>query len=349
MPRVSNLLKGARIMAEDNEKEITPAENKAARSSQEEQMKKLGLQPHSERIEGTDSESDEDEDEDTEDQEEEEESEDEEEDSSEDEDETEEDSDDDEDEEDEDEEEESQSPKKKGISYKQFNELRSDLRKANKKIADLIENDSKKVETVPDDFQTRIDTLAKEIGVENPEGLKKIMSLVQEVIKGTETNFEKKLADIEEKYGKIIKNTPVEDHYSKEWREFSKSSFSKEFPNATSDELEAAQELMNRLSHTPGIGGKVYEDANGRKLLDPYELDYIYFKNKEQFQTLLTGKKSRGMEKSRTQGIEKNKGGEENKPLRKGASIAEIRDYDKRSARAMEGMDNLSTPVDDSI
>lgn len=327
-------------------------ENTKARETQEEEMKKLGITPHSERIAGKgekDSDSDEDEDEDDEEMddqedEEEDESEDEEEDSAEDDEDE-----DDSDEEDDDEEEDGQSHKKKGISYKQFNELRSDLRKANKTIAKLAENNSKKVEDVPDDFTTRIDVLAKEIGVENPDGLKKIMALVQDVIKGTETNFEKKLADIEEKYGKLIKETPVSDNYNKEWKDFQKSSFSKDFPNATADQVDEAQELMNKLSHTPNVGGKEYTDPTGRKLLDPYELDYIYFKNKDKFQALLTGKKSKGMEKGRTQGIDKNSKGDENKPLRKNASVADIREYEKRSAQAMESMDNLSTPVDDTI
>lgn len=341
-------------MAEEN------SENKGARSAQEAEMKKLGITPHSERkgeksekdSELEDEEVEELEDEDTEDQDDEEEdSEDEseeDEEDSEDEEESEEESENEEDEDEEDEE-ESQSHKKKGVSFKQFNALRSDLRKANKQIADLVEKGSKKTEDVPDDFQKRVDDLAKEIGVENPDGLKKIMALVEDVIKGTKTDFDKKLTDLEEKYGKIIKATPVQDEFGKEWKSFEKS-FSKEYPNATDEEVEAAQKLMNRLSHTPGIGGKAYKDADGRELLDPYELDYIYFKNKDQFAELVTGKKVRGLESSRTQGIKKGQEGkEENKPLRKGASVKEIQEYEKRSARAIEGIDNLSEPVDDTI
>lgn len=326
-------------------------ENKSARNAQEEEMKKLGITPHSERggKSEKDSESDEDEVEEVEDDEEDE-SEEEEEDSEEEESEEEDENDEDEDEEDEeDEEEESQSHKKKGISFKQYNELRSDLREANRTIAKLIEKDSKKTEDVPDDFSKRVDNLAKEIGVENPDGLKKIMALVNDVITGTKTDFEKKLSDMEEKYGKIIKNTPVQDEFSTEWKSFEKS-FKKEFPEATDEEVEAAQELMNELSHTPKIGGKVYTDKDGRKLLDPYELDYVYFKNKDKFKEIIGGKKVRGMETNRSQGIKKGQDkNEENKPLRKGASVKEIQDYEKRSARAMEGMDNLSEPVDQTI
>ena len=99
------------------------------------------------------------------------------------------------------------------------------------------------------------------------------------------------------------------------------------------------------------IGGKVYKDADGRKLLDPYELDYIYFKNRDQFKEIVTGKKSRGMESGRTQGIGKNsrEDDKENKPLRKGASAKEIQEYEKRSNRLLESMDSMSAPIDDKI
>lgn len=328
-------------------------ENKSAREAQEAEMKKIGIKPASQRGgQGEDSESDEDEE--LEDDEVEDESDDEEEDSEDDEQEEDEDdseNEDDEDDEDEEDEEddESQSHKKKGIPYKLHNEVRAELRAANQKIQELLDKDSKKVEDVPDDFSKRVDELAKEIGVENPDGLKKIMALVEQIVKGKSSDTEKKLADLEEKYGKIIKSAPIEDHFDKEWKTFSKS-FSKEFPDASDEEIEAAQELMNELSHTPNIGGKVYKDADGRKLLDPYELDYIFFKNKDKFSEITSGKKIRGMERNRSQGIDKRKEDkDDSKPLRKGASAKEIEAYSKRSGKIMEGMDNLSEPVDDTI
>jgi hypothetical protein len=160
--------------------------------------------------------------------------------------------------------------------------------------------------------------------------------------------LEKKLSDLEEKYGKMAEKAPIEDGFDKEWKPFQKS-LQKEFPNATPDELEEAENLMNELSHTKGVGGKVYKDENGRELLNPYELDYIYFKNKDKFSELMTGKKVKGMERSRNKQKERETEQGEKKNLPKGASAKDIREYEKRSAQAMEGMDNLSEPVDDTI
>lgn len=333
-------------MAEENN------ENKTAREAQEKEMEKLGITPASKREKNEGEESDdelESEDVEEEDTEEEDEEESDEEDSEEEEDDSE-DEEDNEDDEEEETEEEDQSHKKKGISFKQFNKLRSDLRTANAEIAKLKEGEK---EEVPEDFSQRIEEISKEIGVENPEGLKKIMAFVQEVVennsKKSKAEMEKKLTELEDKYGKIAENAPIQDEFGKEWKTFNKGTFAKDFPNATDEELEAAQELMNKMSHTPNVGGKVYEQ-DGKKLLDPYPLDYIYFKNKDKFAELVTGKKSRGLESGRTQGISKDKGSkEENKPLRKGASVKEIQEYEKRSGRAMEGLDSLSEPVDDTI
>ena len=329
-------------MEEENEEKV---DNTGARAAQRAELEKLGIKPAPEvKEDGEDSELDEDEDEEL-DESESEESEDEEEDS-EDDDKKEK---DDEDEE-EDEEEDGQSHKKKGISFKQFNEVRSELREARSQIKELIEKGTKEAEKIPDDFMKRTEDLAKEIGVENPDGLKKIMSLVQEVVKGSRSELEKKLSDLEEKYSEVVKDAPIKDNFEGEWKTFVKSDFSKEFPNATAEELEKAQELMDTLSHDRKTGGRVYKDDKGRELLDPYELDYIYFKNKDRFQEIVSGKKSKGMEESRTQGIRSNREGkDEYKPLSKNASTSALRDYEKRSARAMEGIDNLSEPVDDTI
>jgi hypothetical protein len=320
-------------------------ENETARAQQEAEMKKHGITPASERQKaGKDS----DDDEDVDDDENAEDTESEEEDSA-DEEEEEETDDDEEDEEDE-EEEEGQSHKKKGIPYKIYNEMRSELREANRKIGELMKKDDKKVEDVPEDFSKRVEAVAKEIGVGDATGLKKIMALVDEVMKGKASNLEKKLADLEEKYGKIISSAPIEDGFESEWKTFQKSVFSKEFPDATDEELEAAQGLMNELSHSKKTGGIAYRDDEGRELLNPYPLDYILFKNKSKFTEIMGGKKSHGMEDGRSQNIRTGRETKnENKPLPKNVSPKEIQEYAKRSSRLMGSLDSLGTPIDDSI
>jgi hypothetical protein len=323
-------------------------ENKTALATQEEEMKKLGLTPRSERVKNGEKDSDSEEEEEDIEDENDADSEDEEDEDSDD-DEENEDEDENEDDEDDEDEEESRSHKKKGVPYKVHNQLRSDLRKAIAKIDELTNAGSKKVEDVPDDLTKRVEDLAKEIGVENPDGLKKIMNLMNEVVEGKSKNFEQKLRELEEKFGKIEKDAPIEDGFEKEWRKFEKNIFSKDYPDASDEEIEEAQKLMQELSHTPGVGGRPYKDENGREVLDPYPLDYVLFKNKDKFADIMGGKKTYGLETSRTQRRNREQSGNENKPLPKNASMKDLREYEKRSARAMEGMDNLSEPVDDTI
>jgi len=323
-------------------------ENKSARATQEEEMKKLGITPHSERVKGKDSELDSEE-EDIDEEEVDEEPDEEEDEDSEDEEEDEE-KDEDEDEEEEEDEEEGQSHKKKGISFKQFNQLRSDLREANRKLEEITKSGGKKADEIPDDFAKRTEALAKEIGVENPEGLKKIMALMKEVSDGKTKGLEEKLAKLEEKLSEKEENAPIKDDFQTEWKPVDKS-LRKEFPDASDEEITEARKLMYRLSHTPNIGGKVMTDkTTGKEILDPYPLDFILYKNRSRFENIFGGEKTKGMETSRTQGRGNKKEEEnENKPLKKNASVKDIREYEKRAARAMEGMDNLSEPVDDRI
>ena len=328
-------------------------ENKSARATQEEEMKKLGITPHSERVskgKGSDSE---DEDEDIEEEKEEEdnddESEDEEDEDSEDEEEDEDKDEDEEDEEEEDEDEESQSHKKKGIPYKAFNELKRELRSVKKQLA---EKGKSAGEEVSDDFDKRVDELAKEMQLDEngKEGIKKLTNLMKDVIKGTSSKYEEKLANLEKEFGKLQKDTPIKDDFEKEWKTFEKQDLRKQFPDASPEELEEAQKLMHKLSHTKGIGGKAYVDENGREMLDPYELEYVFFKNKSKFEEIMTGKKVKGMETSRTrQNLGREQKENSSKSLPKNASLQDIRAYEKRAAEAMQGMDNLSDPVDDTI
>lgn len=323
--------------------------------AQEDEMRALGLKPHSEKEKGgkkSDLEDDDSEDMGDLDEEETEDEEDEDEDTEE---ESEEDDDSEEDEEDsdeEDEEEDSEDKKsyKKGVPFKKFNELRSELRTANKKIAEMATKNAELEAKLPDDFEQRVDALAKEIGVEDPEGLKKITSLMKEVMKGQTAGLEKKLSDLEEKFSEVKKNEPVKDEFSSEWETFEED-LQKDFPNATPAQLKEAQKLMNTLSHTKGIGGKAYKDDDGRELLDPFPLDYILFKNKDKFDEILGGRKSKGLENNRSQGLKHSKDDDgEFKQLPKNASAAEIIAYEKRSSRAIaDGTDNLRAPVDNTI
>ena len=240
---------------------------------------------------------------------------------------------------------------KKGIPFKQFNELRKELREANHKIAEMATRNAELEAKLPDDFEQRVDDLAKEIGVEDPEGLKKITSLMKDVMKGQTAGLEKKLADLESKIREKEENEPLNDEFNSEWDTFEET-FTKDYPNATKEQVKAVQKLMNELSHEKGVGGKSYVDDKGREALDPYPLDYIFFKNKDKFESIVTKNRNPGMETARSNAERfKDRGdSNENKPLSKNAPQADILAYEKRANRALaESGDRLSVPIDDTI
>ena len=252
---------------------------------------------------------------------------------------------------DKDEEEKDETVHKKGVTFKQFNELRKELREAKGKLIDMATKNAELEAKLPDDFEQRVDALAKEIGVEDPDGLKKITGLMKDVMKGQTAGLERKLADLEAKFHEKEQSEPVQDEFAAEWETF-ETSFAKEYPNATSEQLKQAQKVMHELSHTKGIGGKSYLDDKGRELLDPYPFDYIYFKNKEKFEEVVTKNRSKGMETPRSNASRARDDGrpEENKPLSKNSAQADILAYEKRANRAMaDSSDRLSVPIDDTI
>ena len=336
-------------------------ENTAAISAQEAEMKKIGLVPHSERIKRGKEVSEESED-----------SEDmgyldendpsaplsEEEKDSEDKDDSEDsDSDHDKDDKEDDDTEDPDSDAddqtyRKGFPFKVFNKTRSELRELQGKLKEMADKNAELESKLPDDFQERVTALAKEIGVENPDGLIKITSFMKEVTKGQTAGLEKKLADLEAKFSETTKVDPMKlDEFPTEWKTFVENDMKKYFPNATPAELKDAEKLMNDLSHTKGVGGKTYFDENGNELIDPYSLDYLMFNHKDKFEKLLTTRKSRGMEDNKTQNYDSSRDNSSEMPvLPKNPTMAQIKAYEMKSSRAIaDGDDNLRSPIDNSI
>ncbi len=266
---------------------------------------------------------------------------------------SEEDSDEEDEEEDEDDSEKDQSHKKrKGISYQQFNSLKKDLRSANKKLADALKNNEELQSKLPDDFQERVDAFAKELGVQDPENLKKIIKFVKETAVDKNTkNLEQKLNNLEKELAET-KSASVVDEFPNEWKSFETDFFSKEFPNATDEQKKTAREVMKKLSHTRNVGGKPYiDEKTGKEVLDPYPLDYVFYNNKDKFAELVTQKKKKGMETARTQGItpEKEDKGEV-KHLSEKSSSSDIRKLDKKYSEMEAGQfDSLRSPENSTI
>lgn len=319
-------------------------ENDDARARQEADLRKVGLEPAPHPKTGEEDEDDEDDTDVDLGGNEEDDAGDDSEDDSDDSDDSEDDSDKDEDEDDEedDSDKKNQSREKK-IPVKVHNELRKNLREAQKKLDDALEENKKLASKLPDDFDERVAALAKELNIEDPEGLSKIAKLVRDASIGKVSELEKKLSDLEDTIKNEKKNAPIKDEFDKEWKTFEKT-FKQEYPNATSEQVEKAQELMKKLSHTPNIGGKVYKDKDGRELIDPYELDYIFFKNKEKFSELSDGKKRKPMETTRTAKISEDRGrkdGDDDLKLPENPTPADLAKYQKVSSKMISDRDSL--------
>lgn len=218
-------------------------------------------------------------------------------------------------------------PKKVKV-FEAVKKYKKELRVANEKIAAL---ESK----LPDDFQEELEKFTKEVGVEDPESLKKIVDFLKKF--AIDKNANKLQAQIEDlkkevEAGKTSK--PIADEFPEEWKTFRDDILLKEFPNASKDELKTVRSKMELLAKSKNIGGKVYiDEKSGKEVLDPYPLDYIYYKNKDTFAELMTGKKIKGMETARTAGIttkEKQESTDLEKPLPKNASGDAIRKIDMK-------------------
>jgi hypothetical protein len=80
-------------------------------------------------------------------------------------------------------------------------------------------------------------------------------------------------------------------HFNTEWEQLLPV-LKRQYPNAGDAELAEAKKIMDEIAHSPE-GGIVVNEK--QKILKPYGLDYLLFKNSEKFNTLLKlakGKKS---------------------------------------------------------
>lgn len=238
--------------------------------------------------------------------------------------------------------------KKKVIPFKAHNELRKELGKVKEQLEQALADNETLQSKLPDDYQQRVDELVKEIGVKDPDSLKKILDFTKTVVDNGIKKNETRLTELEKLFNQ---SRTVVDEFTTEWPTFKEKSFVKAFPNATPEQITKAEKLMNTLAHDKKTGGKLYKDEKtGKLVLDPYELDYIFYRNRSQFEAIVTGKKFKGMESARTRGITTdNDEDKEVKTLNKDSSAKDIRKMDKEIAAAEAGLSNLRAPEDNHI
>jgi len=206
----------------------------------------------------------------------------------------EEDSDDDDSDKDEDDDDDDSAPGR--ITPKQYKELRSQKRASDasaKALLDLIgattvEEATAKLAEMKTSVAPSTEFLdaAKELGIEDPENVQKLFSLFKttiekDVVEGKVKPMEKQMGDLMDAVAPILSAQAVE----KEWSEFVPQ-LEEQFPDASRSQLKEARKLMTDLAQT-----EKYTNS---------KMDFILFKELDQFEDIIGPTKRRTMLPSRS-------------------------------------------------
>lgn len=179
-------------------------------------------------------------------------------------------------------------------------EIKAEIQNIKDLIASLTTNQAAKSKTelseVEDEITKEAQKLAEELDLDS-EGLAKIIKSVVAVAERRKSalltdELTEKLKLLDELYQEKIK-TAEEIHYNNEWNDLLPT-LKQAYPNATEKELNEAKALMKQISHSEK-GGKVVKEGD-REVFIPYDLDYIFFKHKKDFDVLLKVKSGKSGE-----------------------------------------------------
>jgi hypothetical protein len=178
---------------------------------------------------------------------------------------------------------------------KKAEEAMGGLKELPKMVADAVKSALTEIALKPkgeqkEEAEIRAEELASELGLDS-KGLAKILKVAVELAsKGKASpELEEKLKELEGLRG-IAKEQEMQVKFAKEWNDFLPT-FQKRYPNAATELLKQAQELMDELAHS----------AKHHR----HELDYILFKNRKKFDAVMkTAPKSKGGERTHRMGEE---------------------------------------------
>ena len=245
----------------------------------------------------------------------------------------------DEEESEESEEEEADDPKpRKYIPIKKYKGEKAEWRTEKQKYLDTInkltEDNEKLVKEIPQkpsEARTKLYERLKAADPKfDPSGLDSVIDTIKEEM-GQSGKVPTELAEqvkalteyFETEKGSRLKASD-ERFFSKSWSGFLPS-FSKDFPTANEEQKEAAKGLMDKLWHT-----KQFHDK---------EIDYVYFKNRAEFDKIISPRK-KGLETGQSRGYVAPKDGKAPK-LSSAPSTSEIRAAEKALADASASEDDL--------
>lgn len=178
------------------------------------------------------------------------------------------------------------------------------------------QDDSNKAEDIEDE----ITAFAEESGIEDKEAIKKLIKIASKAASKETLEIKKKLEELEKATLESKKEETKEDkakqeqeYFDKEWRGFEKE-LKESFEDLSEDQIKEARVLMDEISHT--------------KEWAKYDLSYIFFKNRKDFEDALGTKKFKGPGMGNTQGITKVKKNDERPVLSDNPTAEEIKAYE---------------------
>lgn len=138
-----------------------------------------------------------------------------------------------------------------------------------------------------DEVEETANALAEELGID-AKGLAKILRATQKLNGKGKFELPKDIQDKLKTLDNLQEREKIqaeEAHFDKEWSAVMPE-IKKQFPNASESELSEARKLMNTLAHS--------------KEFHKYDIDYILYKNKSKFETILkVAGKSKSGERSK--------------------------------------------------
>lgn len=177
------------------------------------------------------------------------------------------------------------------------NAARRVLAKKDETIAELqarIKDFEKaKTQEEQDDILSEIKPLADELKLDTT-GLGKI---IQKTVEITERRLKARLPSDEDMLAQREQREEREESTyfeSEEWKPFVPDLL-KTYPRATAKQLESAKDLMDQLAHSP-TGGRVIKGKDGKERLVGHPLEYIMYKNKNEFDRILSNSRRHGLE-----------------------------------------------------
>ena len=193
-------------------------------------------------------------------------------------------------------------------------------------IEQLKKGDLSKVETA--DLKESIKNLSSELNIKE-DHLEKIIKVSRQGLEEELSTLKSKLQEKESKVNEDSEEKIVEEQleiFNTEWTEV-ESSLKEKYPNATKDQLAQAKEKMQELAYTDK-----YVDS---------EMDYILFKEQQEFEKTLFSPKQKGFESASTHEGDIDDGTEENDMFSTTTRPMSYKDVEKMDRKTQQFEESL--------